>query len=146
MDDVPFNKLMMECNNCHLQFRVGNLKVDTQQDFLVCNNCLVFPGSKINIIRDPSANKTEKKRVSNRPTLSKPTMSKPVVITKPVAAKPAPAPIARTVAVPKMRLKTTKLEGEFENFRCVKCRYIFSRKSGWNDICPYCADSRVQKL
>lgn len=138
MDDVPFNKLMMECNNCHLHFRVGTLKVDSQQDFLVCNNCLVFPGSRINIIRDPSVKKSEKKKVSNQPGIGR----------QLPAPKPAPAPRAVSPSVPasKMRFKTSKLEGEFENFRCVKCRYIFSRKAGWNDICPYCADSRVQKL
>lgn len=45
--EESFDKIVMECNNCHLTFHAHELKVDPINDFLVCVNCFSNPGSKI---------------------------------------------------------------------------------------------------
>ena len=50
--DEDFNHLVMECNNCHLQFYASELRTDAASDSLMCVNCLTSPGSKLQVIKD----------------------------------------------------------------------------------------------
>src|SRR3989338_8016206 len=53
--EESFDKMVMECNNCHLTFHVYELKIDPVNDYLICINCFSYPGSKIRAIeRKPS--------------------------------------------------------------------------------------------
>src|SRR3989339_1965975 len=50
--DEDFNQLVMECNNCHLQFYAAELKTNAATNTLMCRNCLQAPGSRINVLKD----------------------------------------------------------------------------------------------
>ncbi|MDP3697959.1 MAG: hypothetical protein Q8R47_00075 [Nanoarchaeota archaeon] len=50
--DQEFKDVVMECNNCHLEFYASTLQTDSQTNLLMCVNCLSLPGSRINILKD----------------------------------------------------------------------------------------------
>ncbi len=50
--DEKFEDLVMECNNCHLQFYAANLWPHPETNLLTCINCFRLPGSKIQVIKD----------------------------------------------------------------------------------------------
>ncbi len=50
--DEDFNHLVMECNNCGLQFYASQLRTNPMTNSLMCVNCLQAPGSKLNVIKD----------------------------------------------------------------------------------------------
>ncbi len=59
--DQKFEDVVMECNNCHLEFYASTLQTDIQTNLLMCVNCLSLPGSKINILKDRPVQKNRVK-------------------------------------------------------------------------------------
>lgn len=59
--DQEFKDVVMECNNCHLEFYASTLRTDSQTNLLMCVNCLSLPGSKINVLKDRPVQKNRVK-------------------------------------------------------------------------------------
>src|SRR3989344_6088075 len=116
--DQDFEDVVMECNNCHLEFYASALQTDVQTNLLMCVNCLSLPGSKINILKDRPLKKKELQ--TKGPSL--PRMSAPIK-TEQTAKAAIPA--------------------GFSHFRCTSCRYEFSRKNGFSGPCPYCSKKSI---
>lgn len=51
-EESEFEKLVLECSKCHLQFYAPQLKLDPITDALVCKNCFGSPGRKMTVIKD----------------------------------------------------------------------------------------------
>ena len=68
--DQEFKDVVMECNNCHLEFYASTLQTDIHTNLLMCVNCLSLPGSKINILKDRPVQK-HKVKVKETPVSSK---------------------------------------------------------------------------
>ncbi len=111
--DQNFSDVVMECNNCHLEFYAQNLHVQPESNLLICVNCLRLPGSKINILQDRPLKKKQ--------------------------AEVKQAPIQR-MTVPAKREQTRKIEVPegYSLYKCNACHYEFRRKNGFTSPCPYC--------
>ena len=132
MDEEHFGQLVMECNNCHLQFYAPELSVDPGSNSLVCKNCLTLQG-KVTIIKD--------RPLKPREAEKKPTF-KPTFARQPPAAvnKPASAPVIAAVKNNPKKAEpiNNKNSVGYKNYRCQHCQYSFSRKTNFNGFCPYC--------
>ncbi|HLC81487.1 MAG TPA: hypothetical protein VJH68_02415 [Candidatus Nanoarchaeia archaeon] len=119
--DQQFKGLVMECNNCRLQFYASQLQVDPESDLMMCVNCLKIPGSSINILKD-------------RPL-------------KGIQPEPEETPLPRLQVVSKKRpLRAIQVPPGHSLFHCEKCRYEFSRRSSFSGSCPYCSEGRLRLL
>ena len=104
--DQQFKEIVMECNNCHLEFYASQLRVDSQSNLMMCVNCLQIPGSTINILKD-------------RPLKTKP--------------EPAEKPLPRLQVISKKQpVRKVNVPAGHSLFHCEKCRYEFSRKSSFS--------------
>jgi len=115
--DQNFKDVVMQCNNCHLEFYAATLRTDPQSNLLMCVNCLSLPGSKINILKDRPLKKNQVAVKTPLPRMSVPTRTE----------QPSKA----------------NIQAGFSHFRCGSCRYEFSRKDGFSGNCPYCAKKSI---
>ena len=113
--DQEFNDVVMECNNCHLEFSAAALQADPTTNLMICVNCLRQPGSKINILKD-------------RPVKPQRTIVTETAMPAMMAKKQAPK---------------VSLQAGFAHYRCTSCRYEFQRKAGFSNPCPYCAKKSI---
>ena len=136
MDEEKFGQLVMECNNCHLQFYAPELSVDPQSNELMCKNCRSFPQGKVTIIKDRPLKKG--KEVAQKPVF-RPTQVRPMPS---AIGKSAPAvPIARVKNAPQKAEPITNMGAVgYKTYRCQHCQYTFSRKTNFNGFCPYCGE------
>lgn len=51
-EESEFEKLVLECSKCHLQFYAPQLKLDPKTDLMVCTNCFNSPGGRVMVIKD----------------------------------------------------------------------------------------------
>ena len=118
--DPQFKELVMECNNCHLQFYASQLSVDSVSNLMMCVNCLNIPVSSINILKD-------------RPLKS--------------SEQPVELPLPRLQVVSKKApLRKMEVPPGYSLFHCEKCRYEFRRKSNFFGTCPYCSKGTLRLL
>ena len=118
--DQKFEDVVIECNNCHLEFYATTLRTDPASNMLMCVNCLSLPGSKINVLRD-------------RP------LKKKIVLKE--------APIPKVGSLPKKeQASKIELPTGYSHYRCGSCRYEFSRKNGFSNPCPYCSKKSVSTV
>ena len=111
--DQNFEDVVMECNNCHLEFYASTLRTDETSNLLMCVNCLSLPGSKINILHDRPVQK-------NR-----------------VKVKEAPLPFKSEPA------QKATVPSDYSSYRCGSCQYEFRRKNGFAGNCPYCSKKGI---
>jgi|SRR3989338_3689358 len=111
--DQEFKDVVMQCNNCQLEFYASALQTDVHTNLLMCVNCLSLPGSKITILKDRPVKK-------NRVELKKePSVS------------------------PKKEQTASAVASDFSSYRCGSCRYEFRRKNGFSGPCPYCSKKGI---
>ena len=115
--DEDFDQLEMECNNCHLKFYAGDLQVHPEKNELICSNCISFGGGKVTVLKDKPLPKRK--------------------IPPPEASLPSAAPVSRSYP---------GLPPGYAPFKCDACRYVFSRKTDFNGVCPYCSKKSVRML
>lgn len=113
--DEEFENVVMECNNCHLEFSAAELQTDPTTNLMMCVNCLRAPGSKINILKDRPVKKKEVIRAAI------PKMDVPAMKEQPIA----------------------QIAPGFAHYRCTSCRYEFQRKTGYSNPCPYCSKKSI---
>ncbi len=111
--DQNFEDVVMECNNCHLEFYASTLRTDEVSNLLMCVNCLSLPGSKINILKDRPVQK-------NR-----------------VKVKEAPLPLKSE------QTQNARVPSDYNSYRCGSCQYEFRRKNGFAGPCPYCSKKGI---
>ena len=114
--DQNFEDVVMECNNCHLEFSAAELQTDVTTNLLMCVNCLRAPGSRINILKDRPVKKQEIRETAI------PKMNLPLKKEQ-----------TQKVAIP----------AGFAHYRCTSCRYEFQRKTGFSNPCPYCSKKSI---
>lgn len=123
--DADFKRLELECTNCHLKFYAHQLKVDPESNLLVCANCYRYPRSQITVLKDVPLKKKEK-------------------IPAFPSAPPKPEP---PKALPKKEAELNiELPPGYVLFKCQRCDYLFRRKAGWKDNCPYCNKEGTLKV
>ena len=128
--DEDFNELMMDCTNCHLKFVATELKLDQTGDSLVCSNCFVMPGSKLEILNQPKKRAVSKVFESRFPERPEPRLTpKP---SQPLAPQPT-----RTLRLGDAAHLSVPVG--HKGYKCEHCRYEFSRKLSWKGNCPYCS-------
>ncbi len=136
--DEDFNRLVMQCNNCNLEFNASELKIDPKKNALVCSNCLAFPGSKVMIIKDNPA--TPKRRPESKPQFT----SQPTVK---LAQKTTLAPKSSSVKnTSEQHKEIENIPSGYKKFKCTHCHYAFFRKEAWQGNCPYCSRNTAKSV
>lgn len=111
--DQNFEDVVMECNNCHLEFYASTLRTDEVSNLLMCVNCLSLPGSKLNILKDRPV---QRNRVKFKEAL---------------------------LPVKSEQTQKDGVQPDYNSYRCGSCRYEFRRKNGFIGPCPYCSKKGV---
>ena len=127
--DEEFNRLVLECANCHLEYYAPQLRPHPQTNSLMCINCFKAPGSKLTVLKDRSLSQ------------KKPTF-RSQVRPSPITARPALKPVVNQPLQARARPTSPH---EYVTFKCGACHYTLRRKGSYVGNCPYCDKATLRR-